>query len=180
MVRVPPAADADGVRYRPVRRHCTPPCRGGYAAAASPENSRQSAGTRRPVRGPRRASLRGIQRMKINYSIISENPARTYGDAECILHNDHISLLNFFTAFKGDACACCTNATDALEAPARQLELVTPKVVFIGSTSIRRARSGRSNWRPGSWTSLTAGATPGMPCCRGCGASRPRTAVSST
>jgi acyl-CoA synthetase (AMP-forming)/AMP-acid ligase II len=109
--------------------------------------------------------------MQVNFSIVSENLARTFGDAECIvnverdrrysfreyhrltnrivnmmrerlalrrgdvwlsiLHNDSISLLSFFTAFKGEACACCTNTTDTLEAQARQIDLVKPKVVFI-------------------------------------------------
>ena len=29
-----------------------------------------------------------------------------------ILHNDNLSLLSFFTAYKGEACACYTNTTD--------------------------------------------------------------------
>ena len=109
--------------------------------------------------------------MHINYSVISENLARTYGDAECIvnvernrrfsfreyhlltnrivnmmrerlglrcgdtwlsiLHNDNLSLLSFFTAYKGEACGCYTNTTDTLEAQDRQIALVRPKVVFI-------------------------------------------------
>lgn len=109
--------------------------------------------------------------MQINYSIISENLARTYGDAECvvnvernrrysfreyhlltnrivnmmrerlalrrgdawlcILHNDNLSLLSFFTAYKGEAAACYTNTTDTLEAQDRQIALVRPKVVFV-------------------------------------------------
>jgi acyl-CoA synthetase (AMP-forming)/AMP-acid ligase II len=102
-----------------------------------------------------------------DFSIVSENLAKTYGDAECIvnverdrrysfreyhrltnrianmmrerlalrrgdvwlciLHNNSISLLSPFTAFKGEACACYTNTTDTLEAQARQIDLVTPK-----------------------------------------------------
>jgi acyl-CoA synthetase (AMP-forming)/AMP-acid ligase II len=109
--------------------------------------------------------------MQINYSVISENLARTYGDAECIvnvernrrysfreyhlltnrivnmmrerlglrrgdtwlciLHNDNLSLLSFFTAYKGEAAGCYTNTTDTLEAQDRQIALVKPKVVFI-------------------------------------------------
>jgi len=109
--------------------------------------------------------------VQIDFSIISENLARTYGDADCIvnierdrrynyrefhrltnrivnmmraplalgcgdtwlciLHNDSLSLLSQFTAFKGEACACYTNATDSLETQASQLDLVKPKVVFI-------------------------------------------------
>ena len=109
--------------------------------------------------------------MQINYSVISEGLARTYGDAECIvnvernrrysfrdyhlltnrivnmmrtrldlrrgdtwlsiLHNDNLSLLSFFTAFKGEAAGCYTNTTDTLEAPAHQVDLVKPKVAFI-------------------------------------------------
>lgn len=48
-----------------------------------------------------------------------------------ILHNDNLSLLGFFTAYKGDACACYTNTTDSLETQAHQIDLVKPKVVFI-------------------------------------------------
>jgi fatty-acyl-CoA synthase len=109
--------------------------------------------------------------MQINFSVVSEGLARTYGDAECvvnvernrrysfreyhtltnrivnmmltrldlhrgdvwltILHNDSLSLLSFFTAYKGEACACYTNTTDTLEAQARQIDLVKPKVVFV-------------------------------------------------
>ena len=109
--------------------------------------------------------------MHIDFSIVSENLARTYGDAECvvnvernrrytfkeyhrltnrianmmrerlrlhrgdtwlnILHNDNLSLLSFFTAFKGEAAACYTNATDSLETQENQFALVKPKVVFI-------------------------------------------------
>ena len=109
--------------------------------------------------------------MQIDFSIVSENLARTYGDAECIvnverdrrysfreyhrltnrivnmmrsrlalrrgdfwvcmLNNDSLSLLSFYTAFKGDACGCYTNATDTIETQAAQLDLVKPKVVFI-------------------------------------------------
>ncbi len=109
--------------------------------------------------------------MQIDYSVVSENLARTYGDAECIvnvernrrysfreyhlltnrivnmmrerlalrrgdvwlciLHNDSLSLLSFFTAYKGEATACYTNATDTLPDQARQFDLVKPKVVFV-------------------------------------------------
>jgi fatty-acyl-CoA synthase len=109
--------------------------------------------------------------MQINFSVVSEGLARTYGDAECIvnvernrrysfrdyhlltnrivnmmrsrldlgrgdvwltvLHNDSLSLLSFFTAYKGAACACYTNTTDSLETQAHQIDLVRPKVVFI-------------------------------------------------
>jgi len=109
--------------------------------------------------------------MQINFSVVSEGLARTYGNAECvvnvernrrygfreyhrltnrivnmmrerldlrrgdawlcILHNDSLSLLSFFTALKGDACGCYTNTTDTLEAQAHQIGLVKPKVVFI-------------------------------------------------
>ncbi len=109
--------------------------------------------------------------MQIDFSIISENLARTYGDNECIvnvergrrynfrdyheltnrianmmhqrlelrrgdvwlniLYNDSLSLLSYFTAFKGEACACFTNANDSLETQANQFDLVKPKVVFI-------------------------------------------------
>ena len=48
-----------------------------------------------------------------------------------ILHNDSLSLLGFFTAYKGEACACYTNTTDSLETQARQIDLVRPKVAFI-------------------------------------------------
>ena len=108
--------------------------------------------------------------MQIDFSIVSENLAKTYGDAECvvnvergrrysfveyhrltnrivnmmrerlqlrrgdvwlnILNNDNLSLLFFFTAFKGEACACYTNTTDALETQRSQIGLVNPKVVF--------------------------------------------------
>jgi fatty-acyl-CoA synthase len=54
------------------------------------------------------------------------------GDAwMTILHNDSLSLLSFFTAYKGEACACYTNTTDTLEIQAHQIDLVKPKVVFI-------------------------------------------------
>jgi acyl-CoA synthetase (AMP-forming)/AMP-acid ligase II len=109
--------------------------------------------------------------MQIDFSIISENLARTYGDTECIvnvernrrytfreyhlltnritnmmherldlrggdmwlsiLYNDSLSLLSYFTAFKGESCACFTNANDSMETQANQLDLVKPKVVFI-------------------------------------------------
>jgi len=109
--------------------------------------------------------------MQINFSVVSENLAKTYGDADCIvnverdrrysfreyhrltnrvvnmmrarlalrrgdvylciLNNDSLSVVSFFTAFKGEACACYTNMTDTLEAQARQIDLVRPKVVFI-------------------------------------------------
>ena len=109
--------------------------------------------------------------MQIDFSIISENLARTYGDTECIvnvernrrytfreyhlltnritnmmherldlqrgdiwlniLYNDSLSLLSFFTAFKGEACACFTNANDSMETQTNQFNLVKPKVVFI-------------------------------------------------
>lgn len=111
--------------------------------------------------------------MQVNFSIVSEGLARTFGDAECtvnvernrrytfrqyhsltnrivnmmltrldlrrgdvwlaILHNDSLSLLSFFTAYKGEAAACYTNMTDTLEAQARQIDLVRPKVVFVES-----------------------------------------------
>lgn len=109
--------------------------------------------------------------MQINFSLVSEGLARTYGDAECvvnvernrrysfrdyhlltnrivnmmltrldlkrgdfwmsILNNDSLSLLSFFTTFKGEACACYTNMTDTLEVQEQQIALVRPKVVFI-------------------------------------------------
>lgn len=109
--------------------------------------------------------------MQIDFSVVSENLARTFGDAECIvnvernrrysfrefhrltnrianmmrsrltlargdtwlciLNNDSLSLLSQFTAFKGEACACYTNATDTLDVQANQIDLVKPKVVFI-------------------------------------------------
>ena len=108
--------------------------------------------------------------MQIDFSIVSENLAKTYGDAECvvnvergrrysfvefhrltnrivnmmrdrldlrrgdvwlnILNNDNLSILSFFTAFKGEACACYTNTTDSLETQRNQIALVKPKVVF--------------------------------------------------
>ena len=109
--------------------------------------------------------------MHIDFSVVSQNLARIYGDAEClvnvernrrysfveyhrltnriinmmrerldlrrgdawmaILYNDNLSLLGFFTAFKGDARACYTNATDSLEIQETQIGLVNPKVAFI-------------------------------------------------
>ena len=112
--------------------------------------------------------------MQIDFSVVSENLAKTYGDADCIvnverdrrysfreyhrltnrvvnmmrarlalrrgdvwlciLNNDNLSVLSFFTAFKGEACACYTNTTDALDDQARQIDLVKPKVVFIEAT----------------------------------------------
>ena len=108
--------------------------------------------------------------MQIDFSNVSENLAKTFGDAECmvnvergrrysfvefhrltnrivnmmrdrlelrrgdfwlcVLNNDSLSLLSFFTAFKGEACACYTNATDTLEIQRNQITLVGPKVVF--------------------------------------------------
>jgi fatty-acyl-CoA synthase len=108
--------------------------------------------------------------MQIDFSIVSENLAKSYGDAECvvnvergrrysfieyhrltnrivnmmrdrlqlrredvwlnILNNDNLSILSFFTALKGEACACYTNTTDSLETQRNQIELVKPKVVF--------------------------------------------------
>jgi len=108
--------------------------------------------------------------MQIDFSIVSENLAKSYGDAECvvniergrrysfieyhrltnrivnmmrdrlqlrrgdvwlnILNNDSLSLLIFFTAFKGEATACYTNTTDTLETQRNQMTLVGPKVVF--------------------------------------------------
>jgi fatty-acyl-CoA synthase len=112
-----------------------------------------------------------VKIMNINFSIVSENLARTYGDAECIvnvernrrytfreyhlltnritnmmrerldlrrgdiwlniLYNDSLSLLSYFTAFKGEACACFTNSNDSMETQTNQFNLVKPKVVFI-------------------------------------------------
>ena len=109
--------------------------------------------------------------MHIDFSVVSQNLARTYGDAECmvnvernrrysfaqyhrltnriinmmrerlelrrgdawltILNNDNLSLLGFFTAFKGEACACYSNTTDSLEVQETQIGLVNPKVAFI-------------------------------------------------
>ena len=109
--------------------------------------------------------------MHIDFSVISENLARYYGDNECIvnvernrrytfreyhlltnrianmmrdrlnlrrgdiwlniLYNDSLSLLSYFTAFKGEACACFTNANDSMETQTNQFNLVKPKVVFI-------------------------------------------------
>lgn len=109
--------------------------------------------------------------MLIDFSIIADNLAKTFGDAECIvniernrrysfqqyhrltnrivnmmrarlglrrgetwlciLYNDNLSLLCQFTALKGEACACYTNASDSLETQASQMDLVKPKVVFI-------------------------------------------------
>ena len=54
-----------------------------------------------------------------------------------ILHNDSLSLLSFFTAYKGEACACYTNTTDTLETQARQIDLVRPKVAFIETELLR-------------------------------------------
>jgi len=111
--------------------------------------------------------------MDIDFSIVSENLARTYGDLECIvnmernrrysfseyhlltnrianmmherldlrrgdiwlniLYNDSLSLLSYFTAFKGEATACFTNANDNMETQTNQFNLVKPKVVFIES-----------------------------------------------
>jgi len=108
--------------------------------------------------------------MKVDFSIVSDNLAKTFGDAECmvniergrrysfvefhrltnrivnmmrdrlelrrgdfwlcVLNNDSLSLLSFFTAFKGEACACYTNAIDTLETQRSQITLVGPKVVF--------------------------------------------------
>jgi acyl-CoA synthetase (AMP-forming)/AMP-acid ligase II len=48
-----------------------------------------------------------------------------------MLHNDSLSLLSFFTAYKGEARACYTNTTDSLETQAHQIDLVGPKVVFV-------------------------------------------------
>ena len=48
-----------------------------------------------------------------------------------ILNNDNLSLLGFFTAYKGEACACYTNTTDTLEIQDSQIGLVKPKTVFI-------------------------------------------------
>jgi acyl-CoA synthetase (AMP-forming)/AMP-acid ligase II len=109
--------------------------------------------------------------MHIDFSVVSQNLARIYGDAECvvnvernrrysfveyhrltnriinmmrerlglgrgdvwmtILHNDNLSLLGFFTAFKGEACACYTNTTDSLEIQENQIQLVRPGTAFI-------------------------------------------------
>jgi len=108
--------------------------------------------------------------MQIDFSIVSENLAKSYGDAECvvnverdrrysfveyhrltnrivnmmrdrlrlrrgdvwlnILNNDNLSILSFFTALKGEACACFTNTTDSLETQRNQIELLNPKVIF--------------------------------------------------
>ncbi len=109
--------------------------------------------------------------MHLDFSIVSENLARVYGDAECvvnierdrrysyrefhrltnrivnmmrdrldlrrgdtwvtILNNDNLSLLGFFTAYKGEACACYTNTTDSPEVQENQIGLVKPKTAFI-------------------------------------------------
>ncbi len=109
--------------------------------------------------------------MHIDFSNVSENLARTFGDAECvvnverqrrytfrefhhlsnrivnmmlerlelrrgdvwysILHNDNLSLLGWVTAFKGEATACYSNATDSQETQETQLGLVKPRVVFV-------------------------------------------------
>ncbi len=109
--------------------------------------------------------------MHSDFSLISENLARTYGDTECIvnvernrrysfreyhlltnrianmmrerldlgagdmwlniLYNDSLSLLSYFTAFKGEGCACFTNAPDSLETQANNFAITKPKVVFI-------------------------------------------------
>ena len=48
-----------------------------------------------------------------------------------ILENDNLSLLHFFTAFKGDAVACYTNYRDSLEDHTNQLDAVDAKDVFL-------------------------------------------------
>ena len=109
--------------------------------------------------------------MQIDFSLVSENLAQNFGDAEAIvniergrrysfseyhrltnrivnmmrtrlalkrgdvwlniLNNDNLSLLSYFTAYKGEAAACYTNTTDSLPDQARQIDFVRPKVVFI-------------------------------------------------
>lgn len=49
----------------------------------------------------------------------------------CLLENDHLSLLHWFTAFKGEATACYTNYRDSLEVHTRQLDKVGAKVAFV-------------------------------------------------
>ena len=55
-----------------------------------------------------------------------------------ILYNDSLSLLSYFTAFKGESCACFTNANDSMETQANQFDLVKPKVVFIEADLLPR------------------------------------------
>jgi fatty-acyl-CoA synthase len=65
-------------------------------------------------------------------NMMRERLGLRFGDAWiAILDNDSVSLLSFFTAVKGEACACYTNCTDSLEDQARQIDFVKPKVVFI-------------------------------------------------
>ncbi|SEA41970.1 class I adenylate-forming enzyme family protein [Paraburkholderia sartisoli] len=56
----------------------------------------------------------------------------------CLLENDNMSLLHFWTALKGEAAAAYTNFRDSFDEHCRQAEYIRPKVVFIEAALVDR------------------------------------------
>ncbi|MCY1253290.1 2-succinylbenzoate--CoA ligase [compost metagenome] len=56
----------------------------------------------------------------------------------CVLENDNMSLLHFWTALKGDAAAAYTNFRDSFDEHRRQAEYIRPKVVFVETALLDR------------------------------------------
>ncbi|GMG95126.1 AMP-binding protein [Cupriavidus metallidurans] len=56
----------------------------------------------------------------------------------CVLENDNMSLLHFWTALKGDAAAAYANFRDSFDEHRRQAEYIQPKVVFIETALLDR------------------------------------------
>ncbi|MBN3755628.1 AMP-binding protein [Paraburkholderia sp. Tr-20389] len=56
----------------------------------------------------------------------------------CLLENDNMSLLHFWTALKGEAAAAYTNFRDSFDEHCRQAEYIRPKVVFIETALVDR------------------------------------------
>ena len=56
----------------------------------------------------------------------------------CVLENDNMSLLHFWTALKGEAAAAYTNFRESFDEHRRQAEYIRPKVVFIETSLLDR------------------------------------------
>lgn len=56
----------------------------------------------------------------------------------CILENDNLSLLHAWTALKGEATAAWTNFRDSTDDHLWQIDLLTPKVVFLETVLLER------------------------------------------
>ncbi|MFD1555020.1 class I adenylate-forming enzyme family protein [Paraburkholderia silviterrae] len=56
----------------------------------------------------------------------------------CLLENDNMALLHFWTALKGEAAGAYTNFRDSFEEHCRQAEYIRPKVVFVETALLER------------------------------------------